>query len=112
MECFGVPFHAWTKENIKKIGEQWETVVCCYDQTSQNSSFKSTKILPDTCCYPHIQGSVCLTDVYVKEVEILKVDHDIGGRVLQTTVLEDENQLLANKGRAEESQSLMMPTNH
>ena len=63
----------------------------------------------DTCYYPHIQGSVYFSvegngfDVYVKEVEMLKLDYVNGGKVLQMVVLEDESQIPVNGERAQET---------
>ena len=75
MECFGIPLHAWSRENFTKIGEQWGTVVFFDNGTSNFSDFSSVKILMDSCYYPFIQGSVYLSvdgsgfDVYVKEID-------------------------------------------
>ena len=54
MECFGVPLQAWSMENLKKIGEQWGTVVAYDEQTINKLSSTSSLILMDTCYHSPI----------------------------------------------------------
>ena len=73
MECFGIPIHAWTYGNLKRIGEQWGTLVDFDEHTKDYTAFTLAKILMDTCCFHYIKGSVSLVenegyDVYVKEI--------------------------------------------
>ena len=65
IECFGIPLHAWSLENLKKIGEQWGTVVGFDNETEQQLTFSSAKILLDTCCFQFIKGFI---NVHVKEM--------------------------------------------
>ena len=74
IECFGIPIHAWSNENIKKIGEEWGAVVCLDELTEAGKSFSTARMLIDTCLWQNIQGWVYFSidgkgyDVYVKEV--------------------------------------------
>ena len=49
IECLGIPHHKWTIDNIRKIGEEWGSVVCLDSKTKMGESLCSTKILIDTC---------------------------------------------------------------
>lgn len=74
LECYGVPPHAWSYDNIKRIGEEWGTVVCLDNTTKEGKSFSVARILIDTCVWLYIHGWVFLSvegkgyDVFVKEV--------------------------------------------
>ena len=38
-ECFGLPPHAWSKDNLKKIGGIWGIVVGMDDKTKDGANF-------------------------------------------------------------------------
>ena len=54
LEYFGMPLHAWSIENLRKIAELWGTVIYFDEQTLKQPSFNSAKILMDTCCFSFI----------------------------------------------------------
>ena len=74
IECFGLPPHAWSASNLRKIGEQWGTVVCIDKKAVERMDFCSAKILIDTCYFPIIQNWVYFSvggkgyDIFIKEM--------------------------------------------
>ena len=61
LECYGIPPHAWTKENIMKIGEEWGKVVCLDKITEEMKSLNVKRILIDTCIWQFISGWIYLS---------------------------------------------------
>ena len=49
VECIGIPLHAWSQANLKKIGELWGSVISFDNMTTQRSSFSRARILMETC---------------------------------------------------------------
>ena len=74
MECLGVPLHAWSINNFRKVTEVWGTVVGVDKSTEDGKGFREARILMSTKYYPYIQGSIYLSidgcgyDIYVKEL--------------------------------------------
>ena len=74
LEFYGIPFYAWSVNNIRSIGEEWGAVVCIDKMTEEERSYSTAKIFIGTCVWQTIQGWICLSvggkgyDVYVKEV--------------------------------------------
>ena len=76
MECFGIPPHAWSVENFKKVCDQRGSFVRLDNATEDCENFCSAKILMETCCFQFIQGNFIMLvngstyDIFVKDVEI------------------------------------------
>ena len=74
LECNGLPPHAWSTPNLRKIGENWGGVSRFNEKTSKKQSFSSVRILIETCIRFFIKECVFLSigdmscDVYVKEI--------------------------------------------
>ena len=74
IECYGIPLHAWSKGNLKKVAEVWGSMVWLDRFTEEMKSLSVAKILIDTCMWQQIQGWVvlkisgCCFDIYVNEV--------------------------------------------
>ena len=73
IECWGLPIHGWSEENISKIGEVWRKVIEV-DMKLVDISF--AKVLIDTALFTLINRWVCfnldgvLYNVFVKESNV------------------------------------------
>ena len=56
IECLGMPPHAWSSANLRKIGEHWGSVVCLDKKIEDKCDLGSAKILIDTCFFLMIQS--------------------------------------------------------
>ena len=49
IECYRIPSHACSVENISKIGEEWGTMVSMDKATEERRSVSATTLQIDTC---------------------------------------------------------------
>ena len=80
IECLGVPPHAWSYENFRKIADVWGRYICLDRSTREGTDFTSAKILIDTCVFTNIQQWIYFSvggtgyDIFIKEVGENSVD--------------------------------------
>ena len=82
LECYGLHPKCWSKENVKRIGQKWGSVLCIDNDIDSICSLTTARMLVRTKAQNKVEARVRLIfehgscDVWLKECHVSCVEHD------------------------------------